>query len=133
MWAVYLWLYSQTGEQEFLDLSKKGIALTMKAYPAEWRWTNGIQQERARMVLPLAWLYRVEPTDEHKAWLDEIVGELRKNQDACGAIREELGDPSKGQFGGPRSNADYGRSEAPLINKNGDPVADMLTPQWFCT
>ena len=126
MWAVYLWLYSQTGEQEFLDLSKKGIALTMKAYPAEWRWTNGIQQERARMVLPLAWLYRVEPTDEHKAWLDEIVGELRKNQDACGAIREELGDPSKGQFGGPRSNADYGRSEAPLINKNGDPVADML-------
>ena len=78
------------------------------------------------MVLPLAWLYRVEPTAEHKAWLDEIVGELRKNQDACGAIREELGDPSKGQFGGPRSNADYGRSEAPLINKNGDPVADML-------
>ena len=126
MWAVYLWLYSQTGEREYLELSRTGIALTMKAYPAEWRWTNGIQQERARMVLPLAWLYRVEPTAEHRAWLDEIVGELRKNQDACGAIREELGDPSKGQFGGPRNNAAYGTGEAPLIYRNGDPVADML-------
>ena len=32
----------------------------MKAYPEEWHWTNGLQQERARMILPLAWLLRVE-------------------------------------------------------------------------
>lgn len=126
MWAVYLWLYSQTGEEEFLTLSEKGIAQTMKAYPVGWRWTNGIQQERARMVLPLAWLYRVAPTAEHRGWLYRILADLKVNQVACGAIREELGDPSKGDFGGPKSNAQYGRGEAPLIFKNGDPVADML-------
>lgn len=126
MWAVYIWLYSQTGEQRYLDLSRRGIALTMDAYPDGWRWTNGIQQERARMVLPLAWLYRVEPTEEHLAWLKTIVGEIRRNQASCGAIREELGDPAKGDFGGPKRNSDYGRYEAPLIFKNGDPVADML-------
>ena len=42
------------------------------------------------------------------------------------AIREELGDPSKGSFGAERCNADYGQNEAPLIFRNGDPVADML-------
>ncbi len=126
MWAVYLWLYSQTGEQKYLDLSEKGISQTMAVYPDGWRWTNGIQQERGRMVLPLAWLYRISPTDEHKAWLNRIVADLKANQAECGAIREELGDPSKGDFGGPRRNADYGGNEAPLIYKNGDPVADML-------
>jgi len=126
MWAVYLYIYSQTNEKKYLEAVEKGIAHTMKAYPAGWRWTNGIQQERGRMVLPLAWLYRVSPTDEHRAWLDRIVTDLRANQQPCGAIREELGDPSKGDFGGPHSNAEYGGGEAPLIFKNGDPVADML-------
>ena len=126
MWAVYLWLYSKTGEKKYLDLSEKGISQTMKAYPDGWRWTNGIQQERGRMVLPLAWLYRVSPTDEHRAWLNRIIADLKANQVECGAIREELGDPSKGDYGGPRSNAQYGGSEAPLIFRNGDPVADML-------
>ncbi len=126
MWAVYLWQYSLTGEKKYLETSKKGIKATMEAYPDEWKWTNGIQQERARMVLPLAWLYRVEPTEEHRQWLDLMVGELRKNQMPCGAIREELGDPSKGDFGGPTRNSQYGRGEAPLIFRNGDPVADML-------
>ncbi len=126
MWAVYLWLYSQTGEKKYLDLSESGISLTMKAYPDGWRWTNGIQQERGRMVLPLAWLYRVSPTEEHRAWLNRVVADLKANQVECGAIREELGDPSKGDFGGPHSNAEYGGGEAPLIFKNGDPVADML-------
>ena len=78
------------------------------------------------MVLPLAWLYRVAPTAEHRGWLYRILADLKVNQVACGAIREELGDPSKGDFGGPKSNAQYGRGEAPLIFKNGDPVADML-------
>ena len=126
MWAVYLWLYSQTGDKQYLDLSEKGISLTMAAYPSDWLWTNGIQQERARMILPLAWLYRVSPTKEHKTWLNLIINDLKNNQVECGAIREELGDPSKGQFGGPSCNAEYGVNEAPLIAKNGDPVADML-------
>lgn len=126
LWAVYLWQYSLTGEPAFLETAKKGISATMAAYPKDWKWTNGIQQEKARMVLPLAWLYRVEPTKEHRDWLDTIVNDLKSNQMECGAIREELGDPTKGDFAGPKSNADYGRGEAPLIFHNGDPVADML-------
>lgn len=100
--------------------------MTMAAYPDLWHWTNGIQQERARMVLPLAWLYRVSPTEEHRAWLERITSDIARNQVECGAIREELGDPSKGSYGAERCNADYGQNEAPLIFRNGDPVADML-------
>lgn len=126
MWACYLWLYDKTKYEPLLDLSERAIRTTMAAYPERWKWTNGIQQERARMVLPLAWLVRVSPTDEHKQWLDTMVNELLKNQVACGAIREELGDASSGLFGKTRSNAEYGLHEAPLIFENGDPVADML-------
>ena len=126
LWACYLWQYANTGDKKYLETAEKGISLTMAAYPDGWSWTNGIQQERARMLLPLAWLYRVSPTAEHKEWIDRITADLAKNQVECGAIREELGDQSKGQYGAEKSNADYGRSEAPLIFKNGDPVADML-------
>lgn len=125
MWAIYLWLYEKTGYQPLLDKTKTAIRMTMESYPDKWIWTNGIQQERARMVLPLAWLVRLENTDEHRRWLDILVQELLKNQDASGAIREELG-AGKGKFGKTRSNKEYGLHEAPLIFENGDPIADML-------
>ena len=126
IWACYLWKYADSGDKKYLDMAEKGISFTMAAYPGSWNWTNGIQQERARMILPLAWLYRVSPTEEHKAWLDRVASDIAANQVECGAIREELGDPSKGQYGTQRRNDDYGRTEAPLIFANGDPVADML-------
>ncbi len=126
IWACYLWQYANTGDSKYLNLTEKAISLTMAAYPDGWSWTNGIQQERARMLLPLAWLYRVSPTEEHKAWIDTIIADIAKNQVECGAIREELGDPSKGNYGAEKSNSDYGNGEAPLIFRNGDPVADML-------
>ena len=126
LWACYLWEYARSGDRKYLDLAEKGISLTMAAYPDAWNWTNGIQQERARMVLPLAWLYRVRPTEEHKGWLDSITADLAANQVECGAIREELGDPARGHYGSQKSNAEYGTGEAPLIFENGDPVADML-------
>ena len=125
-WACYLWLYTQTKYQPLLDRVKKGVTLMMKGYPNDWNWTNGIQQERARMILPLAWLYRVEPTEQHKQWLEFMTEELLKNQVACGGIREELGNEAKSMFGCTPSNDAYGRTEASLIFKNGDPVADML-------
>lgn len=126
LWACYLWLYNKTNYEPFLDYAKRGIKLTMEAYPQQWGWTNGIQQERARMLLPLAWLVRVEPSKEHKKWLDFMVDELLNNQVECGAIREELGDASTGMFGKTDSNEAYGLHEAPLIFNNGDPIADML-------
>ncbi len=126
IWACYLYLYSKTGYEELLTRTKKGIRLTMEAYPDKWQWTNGIQQERARMILPLAWLARIEPTEEHIGWLNFMIDEVLKSQVACGAIREELGDASTGWYNKAKSNEEYGKFEAPLIHDNGDPVADML-------
>jgi hypothetical protein len=125
MWACYLWLYDKTGHKPFLEQSKKAIALTMEKYP-NWKWTNGIQQERARMILPLAWLVRVEDTPQHRQWLALIADKVLENMDSSGAIREELGAATDGRYGATKSNADYGKHEAPLIAVNGDPVADML-------
>ena len=125
MWATYLWLYDKTGYKPLLEQSKKAIAITMKEYP-NWKWTNGIQQERARMILPLAWLVRVEDTPQHREWLSLIADKLLENMDESGAIREELGASADGRYGATKANADYGKREAPLIAINGDPVADML-------
>ncbi len=126
LWACYLWMYDKTGFKPLLDRSKTGIRMMMEAYPGEWHWTNGIQQERARMLLPLAWLIRVEDTPEHRAWLSRIAGDLLSYQDASGAIREEIGSSGKGDYGPPRSNDAYGTTEAPLIQQNGDPLSDLL-------
>jgi len=125
IWACYLWLYDKTQYQPFLDNTERAIRLTMEAYPDRWSWTNGIQQERARMILPLAWLVRVSDTPEHREWLDKVVGKLLENQMESGAIREELGTGSS-PFDQTHSNEAYGLYEAPLIFRNGDPVADML-------
>jgi hypothetical protein len=126
MWAIYLWLYDKTGYEPLLTKAKTAIEITMDNYPEEWLWTNGIQQERARMILPLAWLVKVEDTPEHREWLDRIVSKLLENQVESGAIREELGGEDKGRYGRTSSNQEYGLHEAPLIFENGDPIADML-------
>jgi len=98
----------------------------MEAYPDEWRWTNGIQQERARMLLPLSWLVRLDDSPAHREWLRFMAGELLCSQDASGAIREEVGSPGHGSYGPPATNEDYGTTEAPLIQQNGDPLCDLL-------
>lgn len=125
-WASYLWLYDKTGYQPLLDKTKKGVKSMMEAYPEKWVWTNGIQQERARMLLVLSWLVRIENTEEHRSWLDQMVSTILSNQDASGGILEWLGAGDKGRFGKTNSNAEYGLHEAPLIFTNGDPIADML-------
>jgi len=124
--AMYLWLYDKTGYEPLLSVAKTGIGNLMKAYPDKWRWTNGLQQERARMILPLAWLLRIDDSPEHREWLNQMVNDLLSFQDESGAIREDLGKVGYGSYGPPKSNADYGTKEAPLIQENGDPVADML-------
>jgi hypothetical protein len=126
LWATYLWAWDKTGYRPFLDRAGRGIRATMAAYPGEWRWTNGMQQERARMLLPLAWLVRVDPSAEHRGWLSRMARELLAFQDRSGAIREEIGSEGKGRYRPPQSNAEYGTREAPLIQANGDPLCDLL-------
>ncbi len=126
LWACYLWAYRHTRFEPFLERASTGIRMTMEAYPHEWQWTNGIQQERARMLLPLAWLVRIDDTPKHRRWLRRLAEELLRRQDACGAIGEEVGSPGLGAYGPPKTNAEYGTTEAPLIQQNGDPLSDLL-------
>lgn len=127
MQACFIWLYDKTGYEPFLEKAKTGIRIIMESYPETWRWTNGLQQERARMILPLAWLVRVENTEEHMSWLTTVVDDLLKFQQPNGALIEIMGDDqSLASYGRTTSNASYGTTEAPLIFENGDPVADML-------
>ena len=126
LWACYLWAYERTGFELFYQLAETAIRMTMTQYTDGWRWTNGLAQEKARILLPLAWLVRVRDTPEHRAWLQQAVDGLLALQEPCGAIREELGLRGKGMFPPPDSNEAYGGGEASLIQQNGDPVTDLL-------
>jgi hypothetical protein len=126
LWACFLWAHARTGYAPFIERCTGAIRATMDAYSRRWRWTNGIQQERARMVFVLAWLVRAQDTPEHRAWLESMTGEMLAGQDASGAIREELGPAGMGDYGPPKANEDYGIHEAALIQANGDPLADLL-------
>ena len=123
IWACYLWAYQQTRFEPLLSRTKVGMRSMMEAYPAQWDWClRSGTIERSRLLLPLAWLVRVEDSPEHRAWLRTVAGDLIDLQDAGGAIREVLG------TGGPgvSSNAEYGTGETSLIQTNGDAVCDML-------
>ena len=126
LWACFLRAYAKTHYTPFLERTRTAIRMTMEAYPDRWHWTNGLQQERARMLLPLAWLVRLEDTPEHRGWLKCIASDMLSFQDTSGAIREEVGSEGEGQYGPPKSNSAYGTSEAPLLQQNGDPVCDLL-------
>jgi hypothetical protein len=126
LWACFLWAYEHTGDELFYDRAESGIRKTMENYPDNWSWTNGISQEIARMILPLAWLVRVKDTLEHRQWLHLIVTDLIALQKHYGGIREKLGKTGKGMYPPPASNQDYGGTEASLIQQNGDPVCDLL-------
>lgn len=78
------------------------------------------------MLLPLAWLVRVEDTPEHRNWLKRMATDLQAAQDASGAIREEIGDLKMGSHRPPQTNEQYGTNEASLLQQNGDPVCDLL-------
>ena len=126
LWACFLWAYHKTRFTPFLDRASTAIRLTMDAYPDKWRWTNGIQQERSRMLLPLAWLVRLDDSAAHRKWLRFMAEELLARQDACGAIREEIAGLAQGSYGPPKTNEEYGTTEAPLIQHNGDRLCDLL-------
>ncbi|MCE9613864.1 MAG: hypothetical protein K8T26_06275 [Lentisphaerae bacterium] len=126
MWTCFLWAFRHTGFDLFLQRAKTAIGMTMAAYPDRWKWTNGLQQERAKMLLALAWLVRAEDAPEHRVWLRRIAADLLAAQDACGAIGEAIGEAGKGGFPPPASNEDYGTTETPLIQSNADTASDLL-------
>ncbi len=123
LWACFLWAYDKTGFAPFLEKSKTAIRMLMHAYPDRWYWViRSSQIERARALLPLAWLVRVEDTPEHRRWLRTVAHDLLAAQDACGAICEMLG----GAKHAVPSNAKYGTGEVTLLQRNGEPLCDSL-------
>jgi len=119
LWACYLWAYRQTGHEPFLERSKKGIAAWMASYAKNRPPSGGV--DARRMMLPLAWLVRIEDTPEHRVWLQQVAADWLANQHPSGAIRAVC-------FGGPSavSNEDYGTRETDIVQNDGDPAADML-------
>jgi len=125
LWACFLWGFLLTGYRGFFEKTVKAIRMTVEKYP-DWRWTNGLTQELARMTLPLAFLIRVEDKPEYRTWINKIGGDLLSQQQPCGAIRELLGPDGNGEYPPPASNEQYGTTEAPVIQHNGDPACDLL-------
>jgi hypothetical protein len=125
LWAAHLLGYVLTGYEGFLTRPKRAIRRTMDAYP-NWQWTNGLTQELARMLLPLAFLVRIEDRAEHRDWLARVAGDLLAQMQPSGAIHERLGPLENGRCAPPQSNQAYGTGEASLIQANGDPACDLL-------
>lgn len=125
LWAANLWLYALTKDMIFFDRTYQAIEETMEVYP-RWKWTNGFSQELARMLLPLAYLLKIEDNPKHRRWMDTIVKALTEKIQPSGGIHEFLGDLGNGQYPSPQKNEDYGTTEASLIQDNGDPACDLL-------
>ena len=93
--------------------------MMMAAYP-NWRLeANRVETERCRMLLPLAWLVRVDDTPEHRKWLDTIAQYVIDLQDESGAIPQIPGHVVE-------SNDGYGTGECALTHEAGDPATDAL-------
>jgi len=119
-WAVNLWLYDKTRFEPILSRTKSAIGEMMRRFPDGWDCeANRQDSERARMLLPLAWLIRIEDTPLHRAWLDQVANYVIDAQDECGAIRQIVDHPGGG-------NASYGTGECPLVYESGDPATDLL-------
>jgi len=125
VWASYLWAYHHGGSPVFLERTKTALRMMMERRPKEWETANAVRVGEARILLPLAWLVRVEDTSEHRLWLRQIAEDLLSAQDTCGAIREQPGDP---ESTAPMvsSNDAYGTAEGNIIQSNGDPATDLL-------
>ena len=144
-WAVYLWAFNASGFSPFYERAFRAIEMMMAGYPSKWVPTsNGIAMQRARMLLPLAWLVRVNDTALHRSWLHTIYDGLAALR-RCGGdggvtsgaasdhaqmlwctYEEELSAPGWGGSTRVPNNDDYGTFESPLNQENGDPVSDML-------
>lgn len=124
-WACFLWAYRHTGEKEFLEKTKTGMRMMMEAFPQKWRWNDNM--ERAHMMLCLAWLVRIEDTPEHRRWLRIVLDDYLATQHASGALPERFRvGADTGHMKVPATNEEYGTTETPLLQENGDPVSDQL-------
>lgn len=132
IWAVFLKCYDVSGYTPFKDRATRAIRDMMDNYPTMWQATaNGITMQRARMLLPLAWLVRVDGTAESAEWLARVADGLLARQAPSGFFREEISAEGWGGAAQTPNNENYGTFESPLNQNNSDPVADLLYTQNF--
>ena len=130
--AYFAWAAAAMPAQRalFLPPALGYVAGLMASYfRGEWDWNESFSNEQARMLLPLAWLVRVNDTFLHRAWLNRVAGDLLATLQPCGALRQVFG---TGREAGrcspcaPGSNAAYGSGEGPIIFNGTEPVSDAL-------
>lgn len=129
LWTTFLWAYHHTRYEPFLEKPRAAIRKTMQVYPDQWLWQNNL--ERARMLLCLAWLVRVDDTQEHRTWLKRMCDDLLAYQDSCGAIAEVAGVRGNAHYHAPTSNEEYGTREMPIVQEGGDAASDQLYVSGF--
>ena len=71
------------------------------------------------MLLPLAWLVRVEDTPEHRQWLETMARFVFDTLTPAGTIPQMVDRPYA-------ANEQYGTGEAPIVYETGDPGTDLL-------
>jgi hypothetical protein len=74
------------------------------------------------MCLPVAWLAKLDDTPDHRKWLYVLAEGL--NQETNGAIRDEIREGAWASA--PKSNEEYGTTEATLLQTKDDLVSDLL-------
>ena len=136
IWSVFLWLYDKTGFLPLLERARNGLTEMMTRNPEEWKSEGGrLESDYAHLLLPLAWLVRVDDREPHREWLDRVARILMNHQDASGAICQlvtsqestEIRPADRRIIVHPlRNNEDYGQEEVPIVYQNGDPGTDLL-------
>lgn len=130
VWSLYLAAWKLTGHKPFFDNAKKGITRLMQVYPS-LKWMNDYSAEPVKMLRPLSFLYRVEPDEQNRQYLDRVIRDVEKLMDCSGAVKASLHNLEDGLYPPPRSNEDYGSREASLIQTENDKCCDILYTQVF--
>ena len=116
--AALLLAYRAGGPKHYLEVAEAGLSAIMSRYPDTDRETSETE-EVCRMILPLAILYQVTGSEEHKSWLYRLTNDLQLRRHPSGGYAEwDTG-----------YQANCSRREAgecALLAENGDPVADLL-------
>jgi len=136
IWSTFLWLYGKTGFAPLLERARAGLAEMMTAGPSAWKSEGGrLESDYAHLLLPLAWLVRVDDRELHRRWLDQVARFLIDHQDPCGAIGQvvtaqestEIRPEDRRIIDHPlAANELYGQEEVPIVYQTGDPGTDLL-------
>ena len=87
-WMLLAHKLTGAPDDVFLRRTKAGLNSTMAAfYSRQWVCQVGLTSEAARVLLPLAWLVRVEDTPLHRQWVADVAAVLIERQQPCVSVK----------------------------------------------